>query len=130
MRSKAVADQDASSLVSSFFGFGIKYTLKPLQADLRVGISRVGARILPSRGMKRGPVASMGIRWPDYHRVQIPTIATNAFDCSHGCALDSRTSIVSLVILTYKDFYRAWHGKHYSSLVHVIHVLDKDSWIL
>ena len=30
VRSKAVADQDAWSAVSSFFGFGIKYTLKPL----------------------------------------------------------------------------------------------------
>jgi hypothetical protein len=107
VRSKAVADQDAWFLVSSFFGFGIKYTLELLEADLRVGISRVGARILPSRGRKGSPVASMGIRWPDYHRVQIPTIATNAFDRSHGYALDSRTSVVSLVILTYKDFDRA-----------------------
>jgi hypothetical protein len=62
VRSKAVADQDAWSLISSFFGFRIKYTLKPLEADYRVGISRVGACILPSRGRERGPVASMGIR--------------------------------------------------------------------
>jgi len=130
MGSKAIADQDAWSLVSSFFGFGIKYTLEPLKADHRVGISRVGARILPSRCRKSGPVASMGIRWPDYHQVQIPTIATDTFDRSHGCALDSRTSIISHVVLTYEDVDRAWHREHHSSLVHVIHVLDKDSRIL
>jgi hypothetical protein len=44
----------------SIRGLGIKYTLKPLQADLGVGISRFGARIVPSRGGERGPVASMG----------------------------------------------------------------------
>lgn len=66
MHSKAVADQDASSLVSSFFNFGLKYTLKPLEANYRVGISRVGARILPSRCRKSGPVTSMGFGWPDY----------------------------------------------------------------
>ena len=107
MRSKAVADQDAWSLVSSFFGFGIKYTLELLEADYRVGISRVGVCILLSRGRECGPVASMDIRWPDYYRVQISIIATDIFDRSHGCALDSRISIVSLVILTYEDFDRA-----------------------
>ena len=72
----------------------------------------------------------MGIHWPDYHRVQIPTIATNTFDCDYKCAFDSRTSIVSLVILTYKDFNKAWHKQYYSSIVHDICVLDKDSLIL
>jgi hypothetical protein len=130
MRSKAVADQDAWFLISSLFGFEIKYTLKPLQADLRVSISRVGAYILPSRGRKRGPIASMGTRWPDDHWIQIPTITTNALDCSHGCALNSRTSIVSLIMLTYKDFDGAWHREHHSSLVHIIYVLRQDIWIL
>ena len=69
MHSKAVADQDASSLVSSFFNFGIKYTLKTFEANYKVGISRVGARILPSRGRKSGPVTSMGCGWPDYQSV-------------------------------------------------------------
>ena len=73
MHSKAVADQDASSLLSSFFNLGIKYTLKPLEANYRVGISRVGARILPSRGIKGGLVALISIHWPDYHQFQIPT---------------------------------------------------------
>jgi len=104
VRSKAIADQDASSLVRSFFGFGIKYTLEPLEADYRVGIPGVGARILPSRGRKRGPVASMGTRRLDYYRVQILTITTNAFDRSYSYALDSRTSIITSVMLTYQDF--------------------------
>jgi hypothetical protein len=130
MRSKAVVDQDAWSLISSFSGFGIKYTLEPLEADYRVGISRVRARILLSKGKKSSPVASISTRWPDYHRVQIPTIATNTFDRSHGCALDSRTSIVSLIMLTYKDFDKAWHRQHHSSLVHVIYILGQDSRIL
>ena len=69
MRSKAVADQDAWLLVSSFFGFGIKYTLKLLEANYRVGIPGLGACILPSKGKKRGLVASMGTRRLDYYRV-------------------------------------------------------------
>ena len=69
VRCKAIADQDASFPVSSFSGFGIEDTLEPLEADHRVGIPGFGARILPSRGRKRGPVASMGTRRPDYHRV-------------------------------------------------------------
>ena len=62
MRSKAVADQDAWFLVSSFFGFGIKYTLKLLEANLRVGISRVGVCILLFKGKKCGLVASISTR--------------------------------------------------------------------
>jgi hypothetical protein len=49
----------------------------------------------------------MGSGWPNNHRVQILTITTNTLDCSHSCALDSGTSVVSHVILTYKDFDRA-----------------------
>ena len=61
MRFKAVANQDASSLVSLFFGFGIEYTLKLLSAHLRVGITRVRARILPFKGKKCGLVTSISI---------------------------------------------------------------------
>jgi hypothetical protein len=62
VRSEAVVDQDEWSLISSLLSFGIKYTLYLLKANYGVGISRVGARILPSRGMKGSLVASMGIR--------------------------------------------------------------------
>jgi len=84
--------------------------LKPLQADLGVGISRFGARILPSGGGERGPVASMGGGWPNNHRCQIPTVSADALDRSHRCSLDSRASVVSYVVLTYQDFDGAWHG--------------------
>jgi hypothetical protein len=42
----------------------------------------------------------------------------------------TRTSIISHVVLTYKDFDRAWHREHYSSLVHIIYILSQDSQIL
>ena len=60
MRPEAVKNQHPWLLVSLSSSLGIKYTLKPLQADLGVGISRFGARIVPSRGGERGLVASMG----------------------------------------------------------------------
>ena len=69
MCSKAIIDQDASSLVSMFFGFRIKYTLKLLEANLRVSISRFRVCILLSRGRKRSLVTSIGARWLDNHRV-------------------------------------------------------------
>ncbi len=69
VRCKAITDQDASFPVSSFSGFGIEDTLELLEADYRVGIPGLGARILPPRGRERGPVTSMGTRRLDYHRV-------------------------------------------------------------
>ena len=66
---KAVRDQHPWLLVSSLLSFGMKYTLEPLEANLRVGISRFGAHILPSGSRERGPVASMGSGWPNDHRV-------------------------------------------------------------
>ena len=126
---EAVANQCSWFLVSPFFGLGIKHTLEPLQADLGVGISRFGARIVPSRGGKRGPVASMGGGWPNNHGEQRPTVRRYALDRSHRRSLDSRASIFSPVILTYKDFDGAWHGQHHSSLIHVIDILGQDSWI-
>jgi hypothetical protein len=74
------------------------------------------------------PVGSMGGRWPNYHWSQIPTIAAHAFYGCHSGTLDTRTSIVSLVILTYKDFHRAELGKHHPCLVHVVPVLLTDVW--
>lgn len=83
--------------------------LQPLQADLGVGISRFGARILPSGGVERGPVASIGGGGPNNYRVQIPTVSADAFDRSHRRSLDSRASIISYVVFTYKDFDGAWY---------------------
>jgi len=67
VRPEGVTNQHPWFLVSLSFGLGIKHTLKPLQANLRVGASRFGARIVPSRGGQRGPVASMGGGWPNDH---------------------------------------------------------------
>ena len=67
VRPKAVTNQHSWFLVSLSFGLGIKHTLDPLQANLRVRVSRFGARIVPSRGTERGPVASMGGGWPNNH---------------------------------------------------------------
>jgi hypothetical protein len=69
VRPEAVGNQHPWLLVSSLLSFGMKYTLELLEANLRVGISRFGARILLSRGRERGPVASMGSGWPNDHRV-------------------------------------------------------------
>jgi hypothetical protein len=57
---KAVANQDPWFLVSSSLSLGIEYTLKPLEADFKIGIFRIRVRILPSGGRERGLVASMG----------------------------------------------------------------------
>lgn len=57
---EAVANQNAWLLMRPLFGLGIEHTFELLQADLGVGISRFRARIMPSRGGIRGPVASMG----------------------------------------------------------------------
>jgi hypothetical protein len=86
---------------------GIKHALEPLQADLGVGIPRFGAGIVPSRGGERGPVASMGSGWPDNHWSQRPTVCTYTLDGGNHCALDARASIVSRIVLTYKDLNRA-----------------------
>jgi len=59
MRPEAVANQYSRSLISLFFSLGIEYTLKLLQADLRVGIARIRAGIVPSRGKECGPITSM-----------------------------------------------------------------------
>jgi hypothetical protein len=64
---EAVTNQYPWLLVSLLSSLGIKYVLEPLQADLGVGIPRFGARIVPSRGRERSPVASMGCGWPDNH---------------------------------------------------------------
>jgi len=109
---------------------GIKYLLYPLQTDLGVGISRFEARILPSGGGKCGPVASMSGGWPDDHRCQISTVSADTLDRSYDRSLDSRASVISNVVLTYKDFDGAWHGQHDSSLVHVVYIFCQNDWIL
>jgi hypothetical protein len=59
---------------------------------------------MPSGGGERDPVASMGGVWPNNHGVEISTVSTDAVN------LNSRASIFSPVILTYKHLNGAWHG--------------------
>jgi len=112
VRPEAVPDQHSWFPVSTLFGFGVEDTLEPLQGDLGIGISLLSARILPSGRGKGCPVASVCGSWPDDHGVQILTLGRDTFDSCDGGALDTRASVVSHVILTYKDFDTAWHGKH------------------
>ena len=60
MRPETVANQNTWLLMRMYSGLGIKHTFEPLQADLRVGVSRFGARIMPSRRGVYSPVASIG----------------------------------------------------------------------
>lgn len=59
-RPETIANQNAWLLMRVCSDLRIEHTFEPLQADLRVGVSRFGARIMSSRGGVRGPVASMG----------------------------------------------------------------------
>jgi hypothetical protein len=38
--------------------------------------------------------------------------------------------MLPLIILTYKDFNRAWHREYDSGLVHVINILGQDAGLL
>ena len=42
------------------FGLRIKYTHKPFKANLRIGVSGFGARIIPLRGKEHSLVALIG----------------------------------------------------------------------
>ena len=105
MRSEAIADRHAWFVVSLLFGLRIKYTSKPLKTDLRVGIPGFGARIMPSGSGVRRPVGSIRGTRPDYHGIEIPTIAANAFNCGHSASLYTGTSVLARVIFCYKYLY-------------------------
>ena|ERR1700722_11262355 len=98
--------------------WGFKHKLKPLQADLGVGVSTVGVRIMLSRSGVRAPVGSMAGSWPDYKGIKTPTVRTYVLDGSHCRSLNTRASIASLVVLTDKNFDRVELGEHDASLVH------------
>ena len=76
---------------------------------------------MPSRSGVRDPDGSMSCRWPDYHRIQIPTYCTLAFDGCYRRVLNTRASLASLIVLTDQDFNRVELGEHDASLIHVIH---------
>ena len=62
---EAITNKDPWLLIRSVFSLGIKHTFDPLQADLRVGVSRLGTRKMLSGGRVRGPYTPMGYGWPD-----------------------------------------------------------------
>ena len=53
---EAVTNKDPWLLIRSVFSLGIKHTFDPLQADLGVGVSRLGTHKMPSRGGVRSPL--------------------------------------------------------------------------
>jgi hypothetical protein len=67
VRPEAVTNQHPWLLVSLSSSLGIKYALKPLQANLGVSVPRFGVCIVLSRGRERSPVASMGSGWLNNH---------------------------------------------------------------
>jgi len=126
VRTEAVTYQHPWFLVGSCLGLGVKYTFDPLQADLGVVISSFGAGIMPSRGIERRSVASMGRRRPNDHWFQRLTRRTCTFYGSHHSALDTCTSVVPPVIFADKDLGGALHREHDARLVHVVHILGND----
>lgn len=110
VRAEVVANQNTQSLLRPSFGLRVEHTFEPLQANLRVGISRFGAHIMPSRGGVRGLVASTGCGWLDDHWWERPTVCRYALYRSHHRPLDTCASVISRVVLTYQDLHRAEHA--------------------
>jgi hypothetical protein len=98
---EAITDENPWFLVSLHFGLGVKHPFDPLQADLGVGVSRLGARVMSSRGGICGPVALMGCGWPDDHWKKRPTICAYALDRSYHFPFNTGASVSSQVVLTY-----------------------------
>jgi hypothetical protein len=63
VRPETVTNQHPGFLVSLSSRLGIKHALESLQVNREVGIPGFGARIVPSRGVERGPVALIGSGW-------------------------------------------------------------------
>jgi hypothetical protein len=74
---------------------------RELQADLRVIIPVLGKSVVSSRGGIGRPVASMGRSWPDYKRVQQPTISADALYSSDHGALSTSASMPWYVVSAY-----------------------------
>jgi hypothetical protein len=74
VRPEPITNQNPWLVMRLRFGLGIEYTFEPFQADLRVCVSGFKARIMPTRGGLRGPIASMGCGWPYNHWKERPTV--------------------------------------------------------
>ena len=62
---------------------------------------------MPARGRVSGLITSMGYSWPDNYWEERPTIYKYILDYNYYYPLNIRASIISRVVLTYKDFNRA-----------------------
>jgi hypothetical protein len=67
---------------------------------------------MPARGEVSGLFTSMVCGWPDDHSEERPIVCRYALDRGHHRPLDIRASVISRVVLTYKDF----DGTGYPSL--------------
>jgi hypothetical protein len=74
MASESVADQHSWLTVCSILSLGVEDPLQPFQANLGISIPGFGARILPPRRLKCGPITLMGGGRPYDHRCKRPTV--------------------------------------------------------
>ena len=70
MRPKSIVDQDSRLVIRSGSRQGFKYVLLPVQADLRIGVTSLRTREVPSGSGVDGPGASMRGSWPDNQSVR------------------------------------------------------------
>jgi hypothetical protein len=110
VRPEAVTNKNPWFLIRRGLVCGSNTSFIQLQADLGVGVSRLGARKMRSMGGERSPGTSVGCGWPDNQWKETPTVCRNALDRSHHCPLNTRASISSQVILTYKGLEGATHA--------------------
>ena len=130
MCSEPVTDQQPFLTPCSFLGLWVEYLLQPLEANLGVRVARLGARIIPPWCGVRRPVASMGGRRPNHHRVQISSSCTYALDRSDHSSLYSCTSIISLIVLSHQHIDRSERREHDSSLVPVVDILCQNCFVI
>jgi hypothetical protein len=103
---EAVAYQHSRFTICPVTGLRMKYFDEPLQAYLRVSVTRVGECVVPPRRGKSRPISSVSGSRLNHHGLQIPAISAYALDCRHYLSLDSRTAVIPPVILSYENLDR------------------------
>ena len=63
-----------------FFSLGIENKFKSLQSEIGIGVSTIGAGIVPSRSWMVAPIGSIGRCRPYNHRIPQLATSTYAFD--------------------------------------------------
>jgi hypothetical protein len=123
---EAIADQYPWLTICTLASLRVENTCKLLQTRYRVSVTRIRKCVVPPRSRERRPIGAMGRSWPDYHRLQIPTVSAYALDYGYHLPLHSRATIVSRVVSCYEDLDGAELGKHDSGLVHIVHIFAQD----